>query len=148
MLSFDRMIPTAAKAAGSDAIVAAPYPLPEVVCRDLVSVGIIGGYVADRRPEPGTPDPAIAGWIGRSVRKELQAIRVIRGAAESPANGHTGAGTGCRGDHWIVLLVIAKGMRSQGDRIRYGRVCTDRERALGIWEACRRRERNREASVA
>jgi len=62
MLNFDQIIPLAAKAAKDKPIVAAPYPLPYVLCRALVNDGLISGFVADSRPEPGKRDTDIAGW--------------------------------------------------------------------------------------
>ena len=62
MLNFDHIIRSIVETAGEGAIVAAPYPLPDVICRELVSEGLIAGYVLDGRPEHGTYDPAIAGW--------------------------------------------------------------------------------------
>jgi glycosyltransferase involved in cell wall biosynthesis len=62
MLSFQEIIPLAAREAGDKPIVAAPYPLPEIVCRGLIADGLIGGYIADDCPKSPTPDPFIAGW--------------------------------------------------------------------------------------
>jgi glycosyltransferase involved in cell wall biosynthesis len=39
---------------------AAPYPLPNVVCRQLTADGVISGYVAETAPE--RQDPLTAGW--------------------------------------------------------------------------------------
>ena len=62
MLNFDRIIPAAAKAAGDQPILAAPYPLPSVLCRDLSSNGTISGYIAETSKNLTDGDPLIAGW--------------------------------------------------------------------------------------
>ena len=50
MLNFHHMVPLAAKAAGDTPILAAPYALPAVVCCDLTTAGLIGGYLAEVEP--------------------------------------------------------------------------------------------------
>ena len=62
MINFDRVVPLAAKAAGDRPILAAPYPLPKVICDELWVQGVIGGYVADGRPTQASRDAPIAGW--------------------------------------------------------------------------------------
>ena len=62
MLNLERMITSAAEAAGDKPIVAAPYPLPKVLCDDLISRGVISGYVADTTNNLAARDPHIAGW--------------------------------------------------------------------------------------
>jgi glycosyltransferase involved in cell wall biosynthesis len=62
LLNFDHIIRSIAKTTGEGAIVAAPYPLPDVTCRQLVSEGLIAGYVLVGRPAQDIYDPAIAGW--------------------------------------------------------------------------------------
>src|SRR5687768_2492311 len=62
MLSFERIIPRAAQEAQDQPVLAAPFPLPEILCKGLAAEGLISGYVADARPS--TPDftAPIAGW--------------------------------------------------------------------------------------
>ncbi|GEM_PF-1462505 len=62
MIEFEQVITAAAAAAGERPVVAAPYPLSEVVCRELARKGVIAGYIAERPPDPPEPDPLIAGW--------------------------------------------------------------------------------------
>src|SRR5690348_11657407 len=62
MLNFEPVISAAARAAGDRPIVAAPYPLNVVVCRDLAEQGLIAGYVAEAAPDPAAPDSLISGW--------------------------------------------------------------------------------------
>ena len=62
MLNFHHIIPLAAQAAADKPIVAAPYALPEGICRDLASAGLIGGYIAESRPASDTVHPSIVGW--------------------------------------------------------------------------------------
>src|SRR3954468_5779307 len=62
MLTFQDIIPLAAREAGDRPIVAAPYPLPEIICRALVTDGTIAGYIADDCPKSPQPDASIAGW--------------------------------------------------------------------------------------
>lgn len=62
MFNFEPVITAAARAAGDKPIVAAPYPLNTVICRDLAGQGLIGGYVSETAPDPVEPDPLIRGW--------------------------------------------------------------------------------------
>src|SRR5262245_21509910 len=62
MLNFAQIISTGAEAAADKPIVAAPYPLPEGLCRSIASAGLISGYIAEARPDRGRHDPFIAGW--------------------------------------------------------------------------------------
>jgi len=67
MLNFYRLISKAAQFAGDKPIVAAPYSLPSVVCRSLLSDGLISGYVADTSRDVADKESQIAGWwIDRS----------------------------------------------------------------------------------
>jgi glycosyltransferase involved in cell wall biosynthesis len=60
MINFERIVPLVSKAAGDHPVLAALYPLPSVVCRDLVSKGFISGYVGDTNRV--SRDPFVAGW--------------------------------------------------------------------------------------
>src|SRR5256885_9320323 len=62
MLNFAQLISRAATSAGDKPVLAAPYPLSKIICRELVSAGVIGGYVANERPGAGKFDLAISGW--------------------------------------------------------------------------------------
>jgi glycosyltransferase involved in cell wall biosynthesis len=62
MLSFDQIIPRAAQAAQDKPILAAPFPLPEILCKGLAADGLISGYVADVRPAATDKDSFVAGW--------------------------------------------------------------------------------------
>lgn len=62
MLNFDRIVSVAAKAAGDRPVLAAPYSLPTIVCRELSAQGVISGRVAEICPNPANKDPDIAGW--------------------------------------------------------------------------------------
>ncbi len=62
MLNFNSMIRLAAQAAGDQPIVAAPYALPERLCRDLVGLGIISAYIANGPPDQDFRNSCIAGW--------------------------------------------------------------------------------------
>jgi len=62
MLNFFQIITTAARASGDKPILAATYSLPEIVCRDLTTEGIIKGYIAQERPQGENSHPFIAGW--------------------------------------------------------------------------------------
>src|SRR5262245_2534792 len=62
MLNFDQIILLAAKALGDRPILAAPFPIPKVICHDLATKGIISGYIADAPPPTNSREPFIAGW--------------------------------------------------------------------------------------
>jgi glycosyltransferase involved in cell wall biosynthesis len=62
MLNFDRIVLLAAKIAGDRPILAAPYPLPSVVCRNLATEGLISGYLSDSHHGVEKRDPFVAGW--------------------------------------------------------------------------------------
>src|SRR4051812_43271149 len=62
MLSFERIIPKAAQQADDKPVLAAPFPLPEILCKGLAAEGLISGYVADARPATLDLTAPIAGW--------------------------------------------------------------------------------------
>jgi glycosyltransferase involved in cell wall biosynthesis len=45
-----------------DAVLAAPFDLPSDLCRNLVSMGLISGFVANRSAQCGAGESVIAGW--------------------------------------------------------------------------------------
>src|SRR2546423_10922215 len=77
MLSFDQIVPRAAEAAGDKPVLAAPYPLAESLCRNFASGGIIGGFIANQKPESAAIDPVIAGWW----TNRTQGTWFVRGSA-------------------------------------------------------------------
>lgn len=62
MLNFEQIIPLAARTAADKPIIAAPYALPEGICRSLAGAGLIGGYIAEDRPNTPPQDRFVAGW--------------------------------------------------------------------------------------
>jgi glycosyltransferase involved in cell wall biosynthesis len=62
MFNFDHIIPLAAEASGDRPLLAAPYSLPPSLCRELVSQGLISGYIADSRASVIDTDDSVAGW--------------------------------------------------------------------------------------
>ncbi len=63
MLDLEGIIRRAVRETAAGAVaVAAPFDVPEQILRDLVSRGVIQGYVADRGSEGAPLDPQIAGW--------------------------------------------------------------------------------------
>ena len=88
MLEFEQIVRNAALAAGGErAAIAAPYDLPDPICRELVSQGVFAGYVANSAPKPADRDPRIAGWwIDRSqgrwfLRDSIASTLVVLGDA-------------------------------------------------------------------
>jgi glycosyltransferase involved in cell wall biosynthesis len=62
MLNFAEIILRAAQAAADRPVLAAPYPLSEILCRELTDKGFISGFVANSRRNLDVQDPLIAGW--------------------------------------------------------------------------------------
>jgi hypothetical protein len=62
MINFHQIVVRAARNIADKAIVAAPYPLSNSLCRDIINEGIISGYVAESAPGPDTGDPFVRGW--------------------------------------------------------------------------------------
>jgi glycosyltransferase involved in cell wall biosynthesis len=62
MLNFAQIIALAAETVGGKPILAAPYPLPSIVCRNLLARGLIGGVVVDSVNDAPKDDPLVSGW--------------------------------------------------------------------------------------
>ena len=74
-------------AANEDVVVAAPYDLSDLTCRDLAAEGICKGYIANAAPDSSDRNPFIAGWwIDRRaglwhIRYRITSTVVLLGAA-------------------------------------------------------------------
>ena len=111
MLNFERIIPFAAKAAGDHPILAASYSLPNVLCRELSSEGLISGYVADRRQNAIHRDPLVAGWwIDRNAgvwflrRSASRSIILLNGDSDGEISGRMLLEARLKGCERILLV--------------------------------------------
>ena len=80
-------------AATEDVVVAAPYDLADLTCRDLAAEGICKGYIANTAPDSSDRNPFVAGWwIDRRaglwhIRYRIASTVVLLGAATHQAVG-------------------------------------------------------------
>jgi glycosyltransferase involved in cell wall biosynthesis len=109
MPGFQQAISSAARASGDKPILAAPYPLSDVFCRNLIADGIIAGYIAERAPE--YVDPAISGWwTNRAkgvwfIRSSVsQSILMLNTPIESGPNGYALLEARIKGIKRILLV--------------------------------------------
>lgn len=94
MLDLESIIRKAGqRAAGESVVVAAPYDLSDLTCRDLAIEAGFSGYIANAAPDPSDRNPFIAGWwIDRReglwhIRYGIASTVVVLGAATHQAVG-------------------------------------------------------------
>ena len=90
MIEVAKLIRRAVQSAGGDkVVVAAPYDLASLLCRDGEIAGALSGYIANSAPDPNDYNPLIAGWwIDRA-----EGLWFIRPSAESSTVVLLGAAT-------------------------------------------------------
>jgi glycosyltransferase involved in cell wall biosynthesis len=94
------------RATGERFVLAAPYDLADLVCRNLAAEGLFSGYIANSAPAPGDRDPLLAGWwIDR--REGLWHLRHRRAATVVLLGSETHKAIGAE----LVLEAYRKGVR-------------------------------------
>jgi glycosyltransferase involved in cell wall biosynthesis len=92
VLELESILRKAAQCAGDERpVVAAPYDLADLTCRDLAAEGVFSGYIANSAPDSSDRNPFVAGWwIDRRmglwhIRYGIASTVVLLGAATHQA---------------------------------------------------------------
>src|SRR5690348_12070202 len=63
MLELECVLKRASQCASNERVVlAAPYDLSDLVCRELATQRVFSGYIANSAPRPSEQDEGLAGW--------------------------------------------------------------------------------------